>query len=109
MIEVIEQLNADLAMLQKTIDDRFQVAQARSNAEYDYRVALGRAMAAAKLNGMAATALYEYCRGIPEIADLRCKRDILQAQEDMLTDLIYYYRTDIRVNEGHLAAERKGL
>lgn len=109
MQDIISQLNSDLTMLQAVIDERFEVAQARSNAEYAYRVALGKAMAAAKLNGMAATALYEYCRGMEEIADLRCKRDILQAQEDRLSDLIYYYRTDIRVNEGHLAAERKGL
>ena len=58
---------------------------------------------------MAATSLYEYCRGIDYIAELRCKRDTLASQEDYLTELIFYYRSELRVIEGQLKAERQGL
>ena len=106
---IINNLFESIDKLRNTIDHRYKVAEKRANAEYKYRTALGREMAAAKANGMAATALYEYCRGLDNVAKLREERDILVAQEEYLTELIFYYRSSIRVYEGEAAAERKGL
>lgn len=109
MQEMIEKLFDSIDKLRKAIDKRYEVSEQRANAEYCYRELLGREMAAAKAEGMAATALYNYCRGLEEVARLRAERDILIAQEDYLTELIFYYRTVIKVYENQANAERKGL
>jgi len=109
MQELVYNLDTTLRSLKKAISGRYSVAKERAKAEYEYRTALGREMAYAKAGGMAATALYDYCRGIEYIADLRCKRDTLASQEDYLTELIFYYRSELRVLEGQLKAERQGL
>lgn len=109
MQEMIEKLFDSVERLRKAIDKRYEISEQRARAEYCYRELLGREMAAAKAEGMAATALYNYCRGLEEVARLRAERDILIAQEDYLTELIFYYRTVIKVYENQANAERKGL
>ena len=109
MQDLIINLNSTLRLLRQAIEKRYDVASKRCDAEYKYRTALGEAMAQAKAAGMAATALYDYCRGNERIAALRDQRDLLVAQEEYLTELIFYHRTAIRIYEGQLNAERKGL
>lgn len=109
MQEITKSLFESIGKLRSTIDKRYKVSEDRANAEYEYRTELGREMAKAKAEGMANTALYDYCRGLENVAKLRTDRDILVAQEEYLTELIFYHRTCIRVYEGEAAAERKGL
>ena len=109
MQEITRNLFDSVGKLRSTIDKRYNVSEKRANAEYEYRTELGREMAKAKAEGMANTALYDYCRGLENVAKLRADRDILVAQEEYLTELIFYHRTCIRVYEGEAAAERKGL
>lgn len=109
MQEMVGKLFESIEKLRQTIDKRYEISARRATAEYNYRERLGREMAAAKVDGMAATALYNYCRGLPEVAKLREERDILIAQEDYLTELIFYHRSCIKVYEGQAEAERKGL
>ena len=109
MQEITRNLFDSIGKLRSTIDKRYEVSEKRANAEYEYRTELGREMAKAKAEGMANTALYDYCRGLENVAKLRADRDILVAQEEYLTELIFYHRTCIRVYEGEAAAERKGL
>lgn len=109
MQEIVKNLFTSIDKLRATIDKRYTVSEQRATAEYKYRTELGRQMAKAKAEGMANTALYDYCRGLEKVAKLREERDILVAQEEYLTELIFYYRTSIRVYEGEAAAERKGL
>lgn len=109
MQEIVSNLYKSINSLRATIDKRQQIAEQRANAEYEYRTELGRQMAIAKADGMANTALYDYCRSMEKVAKLRANRDILAAQEEHLTELIYYHRTCIRVYEGEAAAERRGL
>lgn len=109
MQEITRNLFDSINKLRSTIDKRYKVAEQRAGAEYKFRTELGREMAKAKAEGMANTALYDYCRGLEKVAKLREERDILVAQEEYLTELIFYWRTTIRVYEGEAAAERKGL
>lgn len=109
MQEITRNLFDSIGKLRSTIDKRYKVSEERAKAEYEYRTELGREMAKAKAEGMANTALYDYCRGLENVAKLRADRDILVAQEEYLTELIFYHRTCIRVYEGEAAAERKGL
>lgn len=109
MQDMVEKLFSSIEKLRGAIDKRYKVSEKRATAEYLYRERLGREMAAAKVEGMAATSLYNYCRGLPDVAKLREERDILIAQEDYLTELIFYYRTVIKVYENQANAERKGL
>ena len=109
MQEIVRNLHNSISNLRATIEKRYKVSEERATAEYKYRTELGREMAKAKAEGMANTALYDYCRGLESVAKLREARDILVAQEEFLTELIFYYRSCIRVYEGEAAAERKGL
>lgn len=109
MQDIVRNLHNSINNLRETISKRYSVSEERAKAEYTYRTELGREMAIAKADGMANTALYDYCRGLDNVAKLRESRDILVAQEEYLTELIFYYRSCIRVYEGEAAAERKGL
>lgn len=109
MQEMVQKLFESIEKLRQTINKRYEISVKRAKAEYAYREMLGREMAMAKADGMAATALYTYCRGLEHVAKLREDRDILIAQEEYLTELIFYYRTSIKVYEGQAEAERKGL
>lgn len=109
MRDLVIALEQNTEKLKKAIAKRYEVSVERAKAEYQYRSALGEAMAIEKMNGMAATALYEYCRGLEYIAKLREARDVAVAQENYLTEMIWYYRTEIRITEGQIEAERKGV
>jgi len=109
MQTIVNNLYESIGKLRSVIDKRYEVSEKRAKAEYEYRTELGREMAKAKAEGMANTALYDYCRGLEKVAKLREARDILAAQEEHLTELIFYHRTCIRVYEGEAAAERRGL
>ena len=109
MQDLIKSIRENADKLNRAIKERYKVSVQRAKAEYQYRANLGREMAIAKVEGMAATALYDYCRGLDHIANLRCERDILQAKEDYFEQKIYYYKTEIRIAEGQLNAERKGV
>lgn len=109
MQTIVSDLFKSIENLRATIDKRYKVSEKRAKAEYEYRTELGREMAKAKTEGMANTALYDYCRGLEKVASLRASRDLLVAQEEYLTELIFFYRSCIRVYEGEAAAERKGL
>lgn len=109
MQTIVKNLYESIGKLRTVIDKRYEISEKRAKAEYEYRTELGREMAKAKADGMANTALYDYCRGLEKVAKLREDRDILAAQEEHLTELIFYHRTCIRVYEGEAAAERKGL
>lgn len=109
MQEMVQKLFESVEKLRQAIDKRYEISEKRAIAEYNYRETLGREMAAAKVDGMAATALYTYCRGLAHVAKLREERDLLVAQEDYMTELIFYYRTVIKVYENQAEAERRGL
>lgn len=68
MQELVYEIEQTLQNLKKSISGRYSVAKERAKAEYEYRTALGREMAMAKAEGMAATALYEFCRGLEVVA-----------------------------------------
>ena len=95
--------------LKEAIGMRYKTSVERAKAEYEYRSALGKAMASAKLEGMAATALYDFCRSLEHVAKFREARDMAIAKENYLTEMIWYFRTEIRIAEGQMNAERKGL
>lgn len=109
MQDLVRSIEENTKQLKNAIGKRYEVSVQRAKAEYTYRAALGKEMAIAKIEGMAATALYDYCRGLENIANLRCKRDVLQAREDYLTEMIFYYRAEIRIAENQIKAERSGM
>lgn len=109
MQDMIDKLFSSIEKLRGAIDKRYEISEKRAQAEYLYRERLGRAMAELKADGMAVTALYNYARGLNDVAKLREERDIYIAQEEYLSELIYYYRQCIKVYENQANAERKGL
>ena len=74
MQSIVSNLFKSINSLRATIDKRYEVSEKRAQAEYTYRTELGREMAKAKAEGMANTALYDYCRGLEKVAKLRGKK-----------------------------------
>lgn len=109
MYELYKSLRDNLDNLNNAIKQRYKVMTERAKAEYAYRSALGREMANAKSDGMAATALYQWAKGIDYIAQLRCERDIYASKEDYLSEYIIYLRAEIRIAEEQIKAEQKGM
>lgn len=98
-------LRENVESLKKIINKRYSISVRRAKAEYAYRSALGQAMATEKMNGMAATALYDYCRGYEHIAKLRQERDLAIAEEKWADDMVAFYKTEIRIAEGMIKNE----
>lgn len=109
MQEIMENLYDSMKKLNSCIAKRYEVSENRANAEYAYRSELGREMAQHKMDGMAATALYNYCRSLEKVAKLRSERDILIAQEDYLTEMIFYHRQAIKIYSSEAETERRGM
>lgn len=102
-------LRENVESLKKIINKRYAISVRRAKAEYAYRSALGQAMATEKMNGMAATALYDYCRGYEHIAKLRQERDLAIAEEKWADEMVAYFKTEIRIASSQIEAERRGL
>lgn len=94
------------------LDEAIKIKKERginlANKEYNYRVELTKAMAEGMISGLevlnihkviATTAVYDLCRGIPEIAKLRAERDGAKILSETAQEKIYAIKTRIRIVE----------
>jgi len=96
--------------LLKELDNAIKIKRERgqqlAHKEFEYRVALTKAMAEGMINGIkeldiikpvAATAVYDLCRGIPHVAKLRSERDSFKVLSETVQEHIYALKTKIRI------------
>jgi len=94
------------------LDDAINIKKNRgydlANSECHYRIELSKAMAQAIVEGLpqlgiekklAATAVYDICRGITGIATLRQERDVNKILMETVQEKIYAIKARLRVVE----------
>jgi hypothetical protein len=81
-----------------------------ADAELKYRVALRKEFLRLKLeDGVAWTACGELARGEETVAQLRFTRDLRKSDYLCTYEKILQLKTELRIIEGEIEAERKGI
>ena len=104
-LQAIQQLNDLQQDLTKTINLMGVQGQELSEAERDYKVVLRKAALLLRDEGMAATLINLTVYGIPDVADLRQKRDFAQSRYEVSREKIMALKLNIRVLEGIISRE----
>ena len=94
--ELINEIGAKSALLDKAIGQLGARGRAYAQAERDYRVALRKAVLEARA---------DICRGDAEIARLRLERDIAQTVYESAREAIQGYKLQIRILDAQLERE----
>ena len=103
--ELINEIGAKSALLDKAIGQLGARGRAYAQAERDYRVALRKAVLAARAEGTPLTIISDICRGDAEIARLRLERDIAQTVYESAREAIQGYKLQIRILDAQLERE----
>jgi len=97
-----------IKLLNDTIDYRKKLSRLLPKAEREYRMELTKQQVLAHNEGMAYTALYNHCRGIESVANLRFERDTHKYMMDTVQEKIYSVKLELRVIESDIESYRKG-
>ena len=103
--ELIQEIGAKSALLDKAITQLGVRGKAYAKAEHDYRVALRKAVLAARSEGTPVTIISDVCRGDPDIARLRLEKDIALTVYESATEAIQGYKLQIRILDAQLERE----
>lgn len=102
LYEEILKLMAELtASIKKLRTNGVKLAE----AERDYKVKLRQEALLLRTDGMAATLINTVIYGVPEVAELRMKRDIEQANYDANKEHINVCKLKLRILEAQLSRE----
>lgn len=103
--DLILELGAKSAMLDKAITQLGVRGRAHARAERDYRVALSKKILEYRAEGFPVTIIPDICRGDPEIARLRFERDVALTVYESAKEAINGYKLQIKVLDAQIARE----
>lgn len=103
--DLINEMGAKTALLDKAITQLGVRGRTYAQAEQDYRIALSKKILAHRAEGMPVTILSDVCRGDPEIASLRLKRDIAETVYKSAMEAIQAYKLEIRILDAQIERE----
>lgn len=110
MQDLINELSAARKQLNECLVFYKNNGRQLADAEMKYRIALRKEFLRLKLeDGVAWTACGELARGQEEVAKLRYTRDIRKSDYDCCYEKILQLKTELRILENEIEAERKGL
>lgn len=105
MVDLINEIFAKTAMLDKAVT-QFEIrGRTFAQAEHDYRVALSKRILEHRAEGMPVTIISDVCRGEPEIAKLRLERDIAETVYKSALEAIQSYKLQIRILDAQVERE----
>lgn len=81
----------------------------KARAEMEYRIALQKEILLQRDKGTPVTIINDICRGNEEIARLKFERDVAETLYDTAKEKVLATKLEIRIIEGELSAERRGL
>lgn len=105
MTDLINELGAKSALLDKAIGQFGVRGRIYAQAEHDYRVALSKKILLARDKGTPVTIISDVCRGDPEIAKLRLEKDTAKACYDAAKEAINGYKLQIRILDAQIERE----
>lgn len=103
--ELIQELGAKTALLDKAIQQLGVRGKAYAQAEHDYRVALSKKFLEYRADGMPVTIISDICRGLPDIARLRLERDIALTVYESAKEAINGYKLQIKILDAQIERE----
>lgn len=120
MLQDMHKIRDDLL---NDLDKSIQIKKKRglelADAESSYRMLLTSMMATVMIDGysredgkskpVAATAAYDFCRGLPQVAEMRKHRDARKVLMETVQEHIYAVKTRIRVIEQDIQNELHNL
>jgi len=110
----MQDLIIELSQTRKLINECLifykNVGRQLAEAEMKYRIALRKEFLRLKLeNGVAWTACADLARGDETVAKLRFERDIRKSDYQVCLEKILVLKSELRILENEINAERKGL
>ena len=103
--DLINEIGVKSALLDKAIGQLGVRGRACAQAERDYRVALRKAVLAARADGVPVNIISDICGGEEEIARLRFERDIAQTVYESAKEAIQGYKLQIRILDAQVDRE----
>ena len=104
-MELIQELNAELDAAEQCVNDMQPLGRARSIAERDYRIALSKAEMGYRANGYPVSIIGDVTRGLPDIAELRCARDMAEVEFEANKAAHYLHRQRADMYEAMIKVE----
>lgn len=104
-LKAIQQLNDLQIALNETINLMGVQGKELSEAERDYKISLRQNALMLKDDGMAATLINLTVYGVPEVAELRQRRDFAQSRYEVSKEKIMALKLNIRVLENIIERE----
>lgn len=105
MVDLINEISAKTALLDKAVTQLGIRGRTFAQAEHDYRVALSKRILEHRAEGMPVTIISDVCRGEPEIAKLRLERDIAETVYKSALEAIQSYKLQIRILDAQVERE----
>ena len=108
MSELILEIQEKIKLLDKAVYALGEKGRAYAQAEHDYKVALSKRILAHRAEGTPVTIISDICRGEPDVANLRLKKDIAEVQYKAATEAIQNYKLQIRILDAQIEREWRG-
>ncbi len=87
------------------IRDLAKAGETFAQAEYRYNVQKTKMAFLLKERGESATMIMNVLKGVPEVADLRLKRDLAKTKYDAVKETINIIKLQIRMNDNQISRE----
>lgn len=105
MNELMDEINLKRRQLNEALRQAKIRGQEKAQAEKEYRVALSEAILRERDSGMPVTIISDVCRGMPEIAGLRFKRDVADSLYFTACEAINVYKRELTILENQINRE----
>jgi hypothetical protein len=110
MQDLINEMSAARKQLNECLIFYKNCGRKLADAEMNYKIALRKEFLRLKLeDGVAWTACAELAKGDEEVAKLRHERDIRKSDYAVTYEKILQLKTELRILENEIGAERQGL
>ena len=104
-MELLQELDEKLKSLNSALASFRRRGEEFASARRDYQTALAKEILIHRDNGIPVTIIGDLCRGKPDIADLRLKKDVTESLYKSSEHAINCYKLEIRVLEGQIKQE----
>ena len=104
-MDLKEELDKNVDLLQKSLEQLRKTGSAYAEAERDYKVLLRQEILKMRDEGVAIGVITLTCYGIPSVAEARFKRDVALATYQANQEAINTYKLKIRLIEAQIGRE----
>lgn len=105
MSDLWTEIRTEQKLLDRAVAELKPRGKMKAQTEYEYKLALSKRLLELRAAGEAVTHLADIARGMPDIAELRLKRDIASSLYESAQEAINVQKLKIRIIENQLSRE----